>query len=413
MSWGIALGFAGLVYFYYTSLNKPQVNKTRAASFSSATQPPVKPAKKREENRAKPKTQTGASSGIEVPSLNALTGNGDSSTSGVETGKKGRKGAKKQQTTQSAAPVAAVKAAVKSVISGSAPEEDDQAEVDRAWAQNLAALKKGTSLAPPSRTDSRNRTVKQSSANFSSASSNAADADDDLTPALSPALAAGGVSDMLEPASSGPSVLRLTESSKPVKAQQQRQQTTETAESKKQRQNRQKVEERRIQREAEEKERQVLLENQRRTAREARGEPARNGIAPAKAPTASEWAVRAATRATQPPAETVTSSNTANGGLLDTFSEEDQMTMAKKLSEDESGWNTVPKGKKKQKKASDFIESNESEAAPIAPTPAPVAAPTPAPVSKPVETRSNGFPSSFDTSSYDAGSHPEDSQWSA
>lgn len=411
MSWGIAVLFGGLVVFYYSSQKKPQVNKTRAASFSESTQSTTKSARKREETKTKSKAQTGLRNGVTIPQSKPEVETTASRASGVEAGKK-RKGAKKQSTAPLAAPLAELK--------GPAAEEDEDDEADaqdKAWAQNLAALKKGTSLVPPSRTDSRGRTVKQSTANLSSASSNAADADDDLTPAYSPARVAGGVSDMLEPSSSGPSVLRLTESLKPTKARQQRQQAAaETAETKKQRQNKQKVEERRLQREAEEKERQVLLENQRRTAREARGEPAKNGV-PAKAPAVSEWALKAAARVTQAPVETVSGGKFDNSTLLDTF-EEDQVSMAKRLSEDESGWNTVPKGKKQQKKKAPASDSAEFSGSENVPAPAPirpsaqVQSSAAAPATKSLDQLKNKFPSSF-ISEYDTGSHPEDSQWSA
>ncbi|KAF1356714.1 hypothetical protein BDV97DRAFT_278952, partial [Delphinella strobiligena] len=266
LSWGIALVVGGLAFAYYNSQKKPQVNKTRAASISDAVPSQIKPTRKREENRVKPKTQAATSSAVNQSAAN---------------------------------------------------------------------------LTP----------------NLSSASSNAGYADDDLTPARSSALAAGDVSDMLEPTATGPSVLRLTESSRPAKANKQRQQTAaQEADTKKQRQNRKKVEERQAQREAEEKERLVLLEQQRRTAREARGEPAKNGVPASKPPAVSAWAVKAAARATQPPAQEITggSGSAGTSGLLDTFdkpSEEEQMRIATKLSEDESGWNTVPKGKKQKKKA--------------------------------------------------------------
>lgn len=422
LSWGIALVVGGLAFAYYNVQKKPQVNKTRAASISDAVPSQIKPTRKREENKVMPKTQAATSSAVNVTRPSVEAGNGNISTSGAESSKK-RKVNKKQPVAAAVAPVT-----VKAPVATEVEEADD----NKAWAQQLLALKQGTSLAPPVRTDSRSRTVKQSAANLtpnlSSASSNAGYADDDLTPARSPALAAGDVSDMLEPTTTGPSVLRLTESSKPAKANKQRQQTAaQEAETKKQRQNRKKVEERQAQREAEEKERVVLLEKQRRTAREARGEPAKNGVSASKPPAVSEWAVKAAARATEAPAQEITGGSAGSPGLLDTFdkpSEEEQMRIATKLSEDESGWNTVPKGKKQKKKAptTGLTESNGSDsfeqptAAVPAPAPVPVSAPAPTPapvpVSKPVEAYANGYASpSYPV--YDAGSHPEDSPWSA
>lgn len=414
LSWAIALVVGGLVFLYYNSQQKPQVNKTRASSISEAIPPALKPARKRDE--VKPKSKAQARPG-------ANSGSSDVKPRIPDATKKQRSD-KKQQTPSSAAiPVAARSGP--SVYIEQAEEEDN-----KEWAQQLLSLKKGTTLAAPSRTDSRNKTVKQSVAsltpNFSSASSNAADADDDWTPVRSPAVVAGDVSDMLEPTSSGPSVLRLTEPTNPTKPKQQRQAPLETAETKKQRQNRKKVEERRIQREADEKERQVLLEKQRRTARETRGEPARNGISASKPPTANEWAVQAAIRATQPPSVVVGGEEGNGTGLLDTFerprqaenslpSEEDQMLMAKKLSEDESGWNTVPKGKKQKKtKTTSVSDEFSGTDAPGELTAAYAQEPTPvrAPVTKSAEPKSNGY-SVQNSFVIDAGSHPDDSAWSA
>ncbi|KAL1306725.1 hypothetical protein AAFC00_005391 [Neodothiora populina] len=422
LSWGIALVVGGLAFYYYNAQTKPQPNKTRATSISESIPSAVKPARKRDDVKAKPKNPAPVSRVIEATASTLDPRKGDVNTSSGETTTRKRKAGKKQPAPAQSVPTPAA-------ASGSARDEEDLAEEDdnKAWAQQLLSMKKGTSLAPPQRTDSRNKTVKQSAAGrapeFSSASSNAADADDDWTPARSPTLAAGDVSDMLEPTASGPNVLRLTESVKPAKAKQQRQAPAEVVESKKARQNRKKVEERKLQREAEERERQTLLEAQRRTAREARGEPARNGVQ-SKPPAVSEWAVKAAERATQAPSQEV---GTSNAGLLDTFdepprpsvpSEEDQFLMAKKMSEDESGWNTVPKGKKQKKtKPTGQAEANSSDAG-SAPYTASEAAPAPVAPSVPVVSHkastsaSNGYGYS-PSYTYDAGSHPEDSPWTA
>lgn len=85
-----------------------------------------------------------------------------------------------------------------------------------------------------------------------------------------------GVADMLEPAAAAPSVLRLTDTTekekkkKPAKA-------PEPTETKKQRQNRKKAEAAKALREEAEKERKVLEEKQRRTARLAEGRAAKDG----------------------------------------------------------------------------------------------------------------------------------------
>lgn len=411
-SWAVALIGAAAVYYYYVQHGKPVANRTRSASVSDFVAPQPKAARRRDSTKPKPKSEATKATAVTLPELSVQSG--DDSTTKVSDGSKKRKAGKKQ----SAAPAP-------SLTPAAAPKrqelDDDvaQEEDNKAWAQQLASLKKGTSLAPPTRTDSRNRTVKQSSKTFSSASSNAADADDDLTPSMSPSLAAGDVSDMLEPAAAGPSVIRLTGSSKPTKTNQSRQAPVQQEETKKQRQNRKKVEERRLEREAEEKERQVLLETQRRTAREARGEPAKNGI-PSQAPTSSAWAADVAKRVVQAPAVAVTGESAP---LLDTFdqsasNEEEQLRLAKQISQDDSGWNTVPKGKKQQKKKAPVVgseDSNTSDAGSVINAPIEKAAPLPkvtAPAPKAAVSSTNGYSSLYD-SGYDAGSHPDDSQWAA
>ncbi|CAD0094858.1 unnamed protein product [Aureobasidium mustum] len=413
-SWAVALIGAAAVYYYYFQHGKPVANRTRSASVSDFVAPQPKAARRRESTKPKPKSEATKATGVTLPELSVQSG--DDSTTKVSDGSKKRKAGKKQTTTPAPSLTPAPAPKRQELDDDVAQEEDN-----KAWAQQLASLKKGTSLAPPARTDSRNKTVKQSSKTFSSASSNAADADDDLTPSMSPSLAAGDVSDMLEPASAGPSVLRLTGSDKPTKANQPRQSQAQEQETKKQRQNRKKVEERRLQREAEEKERQVLLETQRRTVREARGEPAKNGVP--VPPTSSAWAADVAKRATQPPAVAVTGESAP---LLDTFdqsastgaSEEDQLRLAKQISQDDSGWNTVPKGKKQQKKKAPVVgseDSNTSDAGSVVNAPIEKAAPLPkvtAPAPKVAASSTNGFSSLYD-SGYDAGSHPDDSQWAA
>lgn len=208
---------------------------------------------------------------------------------------------------------------------------------------------------------------------LSAASTGGADADDDLSPVTSPKTASvkapsgKDVSDMLGSKTTAPSILSIKPTEKPgrpAKAQAQKPETPQ--ETKKQRQNKKKNEEARIAREESEKQRQVLLENQRRTAREARGEPSKNGLQAATAPTSSPWTTVASRGAVQPPV------SAPSGQLLDTFdapsttsssdvptngahqtpdslanlSEEEQV----RLAIEETAWTTVPKGGKKQRK---------------------------------------------------------------
>lgn len=196
------------------------------------------------------------------------------------------------------------------------------------------------------------------------------------------------VSDMLPSAGAAANVLSIKGSDKPAKASKAKAQKVEAPqETKKQRQNRQKKEAEKAQREEDEKARQVLLEKQRRTAREARGEPAKNGV-PAKLPSTNPWAGQSSGGAVQAPSAATgqlldtfdvasTASSSATNGTLNTPdtvsnsgsfnglpSEEEQLRLAM---EDDSAWTTIPKGGKKQKTTQVAEESNATSAAPVQP----------------------------------------------
>jgi len=257
------------------------------------------------------------------------------------------------------------------VVHDDKPERESDISIAQ-FAQQMTQARQGSKLAAPKGKESRVKTVKQGKARdtpiFSSESSQAggetgAEADDDFSPAASPALNSGDVSDMLEPTPSGPTSIRLTAPTNPQKQRAPKQAKEEIVESKKARQNRKKVEERRIQREAEEKDRKALEERQRRTAREARNEPAKNGIPVARAPASNSWTAAPTTAG-------AAVNGASNGPLLDTFdaestgsstgglenstaatsaTEDAQVAQAVKESEDESGWTTVSVAKKQPK----------------------------------------------------------------
>ena len=233
-------------------------------------------------------------------------------------------------------------------------------------------------------------------AEFNAATSADVDASDDSSSASEPVRAAPkapsgkDVSDMLGSSGTAANVLSIKASDKSAKASKPKAQKVETPqETKKQRQNRQKVEAQKAQRDEDEKQRQILLEKQRRTAREARGEPAKNGV-PAKLPSNNPWAGESSGGAVQAP------SSAPSGQLLDTFdvastasssatngtintpdtasnsgsynnnglpSEEEQLRLAM----EDSAWTTIPKGGKKQKATQVTEESNPSSATPVQP----------------------------------------------
>jgi hypothetical protein len=272
------------------------------------------------------------------------------------------------------------------------PVHDTREEKENnAWAHDLAQKKKGTTLKAPAHAATRLKTVKQNSANSRSeelsAESSITDADDDISTAVSPALNGRGpngrdVSDMLEAAAPGPSVLKLTEPTNPRKEKQKQQvKAAAPKETKKDRQNRKKAEEKKAQREADEKERRVLMESQRKTAREARGEPAKNGLGIAPAPAGNAWK---ATNGSAP----ISAGNTQ---LLDTFAQDDTTTTGSTaptsvsaspvqptnekwfngpmpseeeqqrmlLEQDENAWVTVSKAKKGSKQANGAVQPVE------------------------------------------------------
>ncbi|KAL8883418.1 MAG: hypothetical protein Q9192_007176 [Flavoplaca navasiana] len=278
---------------------------------------------------------------------------------------------------------------------------------NRAFAKQMTGLKTGSNLAKMEGSNNKsNKQGKQSEMPLNSynpllsgvngasslkdlsnpSSTAGVDADDDLSPNASPQLDAtqaatsGDVSDMLEAPQKGHSVLRLTGIEEP-KRQPKQQKVVQEAETKKQRQNRRKKEEQRAAREDDERQRRILLEKQLRSAREAEGRPAKNGLG--SAPATSAW--------NKPSAGHVSSSSTAppasHGSLLDTFddapkptvngrhqqgletagtnqkawhkevpSEEEQLRILSEL-EGNGGWNTVTTGKKRKPFASNDKEN--------------------------------------------------------
>jgi hypothetical protein len=174
-------------------------------------------------------------------------------------------------------------------------KDDAQDDVDnREFAKQLSKAKEGMKFAAKSDSGKQGeKSVKQSRANKiappeekkieeerqSAPSSTSADADEEPSPVQSPEaepVDASGVSDMLEPAPSGPSVLRLTGTESKTQNK-KKTKVAEPVETKKQRQNRKKAEAAKAAREEAEKERKVLEEKQRRTARIAEGRAAKDG----------------------------------------------------------------------------------------------------------------------------------------
>lgn len=364
MSWAIVAALGCGAAYYYAQSGKPK----------SASQGQTQPTSiKHRQGRGQ---QSSAKSGAR---------DGAGNLAGKTGSKKKNKARQAPQSEQSSIPDGPNDRAA-----DSEPEEDDHE-----WAEQLRAAQRGVSVNGPAKVSKPPKTKAdkrpQNGATVAP------------QPAKSQTLTNGGrqqegnastasinhqqpsakdVLDMLEAPSAGPSVVRLTGEEK-VKKQQQRGPSPEK-ETKKQRQNRKKVEEKKAVREQEEKERKVLQETQRRTAREARGEPAKNGVAAAM-PQNHVWSDGSASEnRVAANGRSASNSKPTNGqvSLLDTFdhdavsntssnepqttsttpataasttgsdvaTEDSQPTMRNGNNEN-SGWNEVGKSKKAKKRA--------------------------------------------------------------
>ncbi|KAL9596700.1 MAG: hypothetical protein Q9219_005611 [cf. Caloplaca sp. 3 TL-2023] len=395
-SWAIVgLGAAG-AYIYYSRTGNKRRGRGHTPFISNLTKRRTSP------HRGSSADVDTGSSGSRRKSQSAKGGNrveasaADATTTSIpqtSNGKlKKRKGGKKES--DQIAQSSAVDVAPPSV------EEQEEDMDNREFANQMRGLKTGSSLARADGTRKQSRKggkpaelplnsfdalspnpvgTSASKDPSNASSTTGADADDDLSPATSPPLDAapiatsGGVDDMLEAPSKGPSVFRLTGVDEP-KRQAKSQRPVQEPETKKQRQNRKKNEEKKLAREEAEKERKALLEKQLRTAREAEGRPARNGLA--AAPAKNAWSKPSASSAAsqqpplvmnnEPPLDTFEDDATiaANGhshqpqgsSTTDTKawhngvpSEEEQMRLLTEM-DGSSGWNTVAKGGKSKKR---------------------------------------------------------------
>lgn len=289
-----------------------------------------------------------------------------------------------------------------------APEKDESAS-NRQFAKDLAKAKEGTKFSAGNDSrKQREKSVKQSRANkvatvapstnvadaedktSAQSSTTGADADDDQSPAGSPetpAADASGVADMLEPArSSGPSILRLTDTA-PKNQKPKAAKAPEQVESKKQRQNRKKAEAAKAARQEAEQDRKTLEEKQRRQARVAEGRAAKDGSQfMASNGNKSAWTQgtpNGATNtsdkvsvvpdssvfhapldtyekpATNPPKEQPAASKSEKAWISSLPSEEEQMELLKETDD----WSTVKtKASKKATKKGSSVESGDETA---------------------------------------------------
>lgn len=319
--------------------------------------------------------------------------------------------------------------------------QDDSSDDDvnnREFARQLAKAKEGTKFA--SKTEGgkqREKSVKQSRASkmtsqieeSAPSSTTGAEADDDQSPALSPEVGpanAGDVSDMLEPAKAGPSILRLTDTA-PKKQKQKVAKAAEPIETKKQRQNRKKAEAAKLARQEAEQERKVLEEKQRRQARIAEGRAAKDGSQfMAAANKSSAWTQGAPSNNTTPVATTngfhqpldtfeklapatvepvvVPSSTTKGDWAASLPSEEEQMEMLKT----DDDWSTVKTKSKKSSKKEIAVDSGD-ELLPSRPAAQPKQPLAGAKASKP--TQSFGSFSALSVKNGPADEEEEEEEW--
>jgi len=429
-SWGLILLGVAVAYFYYSQqYNNSALNKNRPLSaITEVTQHNSKPSKRDERVKKRPEHVRNGTNGPSTP---------DHASS--------------------------ISSHSKSEEKLNGVEKKDNSSSDKQWAQQMANVRKGTTLAPPASNGSRPKTVKTSSATSSPAASSVSaysageeDVDDDLSSKASPDLEtsnAGDISDMLEPKGPAISVLRLTgtESDQPKRTHKPQKEFV-TQETKKQRQNKKKIEERKEASQEAEKERLIKLENQRRVAREGRGEPAKNGLQTAKAPSSSVWNPTSNTdhdsTTTVSADKSTTNHHISQGGAAPVqpikdivhrsqapaignaqvsivpthskewtngLSEDEQMRMVTKMSEDESGWNTVDKKKTKKNQVNGTVESSNDTKSDTSTTqntylsykPKATSELTPPVAPKLARQQSNGF------SALEMQSHPDDSEFGA
>ena len=454
-SW-TAVGVLGAgMYWYYTSQQTSHRKAPKASTSNEAPQPTRRKPEIKPRRKKDPISKVSDQATSDIPDVTS----GSAPSSGNEQLKK-RKGNKKGPSGTSKNSAVDVKAIETSRPPPIGAENGGNDEVDnREFARQLASKKTGTNLSGPSKQSQPLRTQKlgKAKATFddhlspsssmdphaqsSTSSTTGADADDDLSSSNSPAFGAqpgssgqGGVEDMLEAPTPGPSVLRLTDPIQPARASANKQtKPVQQEETKKQRQNRKRAEQRKIEQQEAEKQRRILLEKQLRTAREAEGRPAKNGVPVQNAPP-SKW--------TKPPQMTP-DDVTSSAPLLDTLepeaptapttkpsvaekdwnkndlpSEEEQLRM---LSEMDNDWQTVEKPKKKDRSAvngkagggmtasSSSTGGEEEKAAPAKEESVPEKAPEQKPRSN-SKVNEKGYRDGIYVPYAETG-HPEDSDW--
>lgn len=432
LSWTVAGLVGASAWFYYSGKSPRQLLSFPAPYGGAAGSSPVK-SQERQSGRRKIRNAQPSQSLQSMNSEPLET----SSSKPLATGKK-RKAESTHGKSHTAVPSPHEPY---EIING---EDIDDEYGEREWASQLDARKKGVSLAVPRKAI---QTIKKPKARTMSPRASVSETSpsrelppDDATASHSQIRGPGDVSDMLPTSTSGPLSIRITGVGNTRK--QNALHATPTKETKKQRQNRRKAEEQKTQREQDERVRQVHLEQQRKAAREARGEPMKNGMtAPSSA--SNSWFSHAPTGGIKGNAAAINKPIDAETAtqLLDTVdhdatsttssnevytnattpataaSTSDQDLRSEKVQleqlSEQSSWNEVP-SKKKKTKGRTLVPKllPESSMPPIS------SQKTPLTSDSPVKATSSS--SGFQPSRHTNGSvilqhtnHPEDSDWAA
>jgi hypothetical protein len=366
VSWAVCLGVIGTGYYFVAGQRKPKNQRTAAAKQTN------KGPEARKDTKGKNAKKDGTQS----------SGDQEAKPSKKSQKNKAQKSGKSDQESPA-------------VTNNSPDSVEDDADNLLEFAQQMSSAKTGKLSAPKSEAASRPKAVKQSRAmvkpvaesSTGPSSTTGADADDDQSPINSPDLSAttiaspvtnGGVSDMLEKPSPGPSVLKITPPTNPTQPKKS-QPKAENVPGKQHNKNLKKKKAEKTQKEEEEKERQELMERQRRTVREAEGRAPKDGrsFMATQAPSSSAWTNSS---------NVIKSNNTTstNAQLLDTleapaikptatepkgsdllqaygsYTEEEQKEML--AADSDSEWNVVKPSKSKEKrKGPNKTDQNENK----------------------------------------------------
>jgi hypothetical protein len=355
VSWAVCLGLVGTGYYFVAGQRKPKNQRTAAAKQTN------KGPETRKDTKGKNVKKDGAQS----------SGDQDAKPSKKSQKNKAQKSGKLDQEGPA-------------VTNNSLDSVEDEADNLLEFAQQMSSAQIGKFSAPKSEAASRPKAVKQSKAmekpvaesSTGPSSTTGADADDDQSPINSPDLSAatiaspvtnGGVSDMLERPSPGPSVLKITPPTNPTQPRKSKPKAPETVPGKQHNKNVKKSEDKKKQKEEEEKERKELMERQRRTAREAAGGAPKDGrsFMATQAPASSAWTNSSntiksnnttATNAQlldtlEAPASKPTATESKGSDLLQaygSYTEEEQKEML--AADSDSEWNVVKPSKSKEKR---------------------------------------------------------------